>query len=122
MPQTLRVRSSEAETIVFPSGEKATERMKSLCALVFSLVSSSVTACGGRSCQFCAKRQLSNASTCIPDFEGAVKGTRNDRLSVWRKGHGEDCTAVRVRLLALELQCDCARWQELSVLRKAAIE
>ena len=35
--QTLRVLSSDPETIVFPSGEKATEVMNSLWAFVFSL-------------------------------------------------------------------------------------
>ena len=35
--QTLRVLSSEPETIVFPSGEKATERISLLWAFVFSL-------------------------------------------------------------------------------------
>ena len=39
--QTLIVQSSEPETIVFPSGEKSTERMQSLWALIFSLLSSS---------------------------------------------------------------------------------
>ena len=40
--QTLRVLSLEPETIVFPSGEKATELIARLCAFVFSLESSSV--------------------------------------------------------------------------------
>ena len=39
--------SSEPDTIVFPSGEKATERMKSLWAFFFSLFSSSVAAWEG---------------------------------------------------------------------------
>ena len=38
--QTLIVLSSEPDTIVLPSGEKATERMNPLWALVFSLFSS----------------------------------------------------------------------------------
>ena len=38
--QTLIVLSSEPDTIIFPSGEKATERILPLCALVFSLLSS----------------------------------------------------------------------------------
>ena len=37
---TLIVRSSEPETIFVPSGEKATERIQSLCALCFSALSS----------------------------------------------------------------------------------
>ena len=44
--QTLRVLSSEPETIVFPSGEKATERIQLLWALLFSVTSSSVAAMG----------------------------------------------------------------------------
>ena len=39
--------SLEPDTIVFPSGEKSTERIQSLCALVFSLFSSSVAAWEG---------------------------------------------------------------------------
>ena len=45
--QTLMLLSSEPDTIVFPSGEKSTERIQSLCALVFSLFSSSVAAWEG---------------------------------------------------------------------------
>ena len=39
--------SYEPDTIVFPSGEKATELMSELCALLFSLFSSSVAAWDG---------------------------------------------------------------------------
>ena len=39
--------SSEPDTIVFPSGEKATVEMELLCALLFSLFSSSVAAWEG---------------------------------------------------------------------------
>ena len=35
-PQTLRLVSAEPETIVLPSGEKATENTRSLCAFCFS--------------------------------------------------------------------------------------
>ena len=38
--QTLSVLSSEPETMVLPSGEKATERTQPLCALCFSTLSS----------------------------------------------------------------------------------
>ena len=41
------VSSDEPETMVFPSGEKATEKMEPLCALLFSLTSSSVSAWEG---------------------------------------------------------------------------
>ena len=37
---TLSVLSSEPETMVLPSGEKATELMQSLCAFSFSALSS----------------------------------------------------------------------------------
>jgi hypothetical protein len=42
--QTLIVLSHEPDTIVLPSGEKATEATALLCALAFSLFSSSVPA------------------------------------------------------------------------------
>ena len=45
-PQTLRVWSWEPETIVFPSGEKATEVIQLLWAFAFSVTSSSVAASG----------------------------------------------------------------------------
>ena len=38
--QTLSVLSSEPETMLLPSGEKATENTKPLCALCFSALSS----------------------------------------------------------------------------------
>ena len=38
--QTLSVLSHEPETMVLPSGEKATEQMMSLCAFLFSALSS----------------------------------------------------------------------------------
>ena len=38
--QTLSVLSSEPDTMVLPSGEKATERTAELCALCFSALSS----------------------------------------------------------------------------------
>ena len=40
----MRVLSLDPETIVFPSGEKATERIPELWALLFSVTSSSVAA------------------------------------------------------------------------------
>ena len=45
--QTLIVWSQDPDTIVFPSGEKSTEVITLLCALVFSLFSSSVAAWEG---------------------------------------------------------------------------
>ena len=49
--QTLMLLSPEPDTIVFPSGEKSTEVMLLLCALVFSLFSSSVSAWEGAASQ-----------------------------------------------------------------------
>ena len=40
IPHTLSVWSSEPDTMVLPSAEKATELMQSLCALCFSALSS----------------------------------------------------------------------------------
>ena len=45
--QTLIVLSQDPDTIVLPSGEKATEATTLLCALVFSLTRSSVAAWEG---------------------------------------------------------------------------
>ena len=45
--QTLMLLSQDPDTIVFPSGAKATEAIGSLCALLFSLFSSSVAAWEG---------------------------------------------------------------------------
>ena len=44
VPQTLSVLSAEPETMVLPSGEKATEVTELLCALCFSAFSSSEAA------------------------------------------------------------------------------
>ena len=43
--------SQDPDTIVFPSGEKSTEVTLSLCALLFSLFSSSVAAWDGGASQ-----------------------------------------------------------------------
>ena len=56
--QTLIVLSNDPETIDDPSGEKATEVMVSLCAFVFSLLSSSVAAQEGRRRQFWPRKGL----------------------------------------------------------------
>ena len=50
--QTLIVLSRDPETIDDPSGEKATEKTKSLWAFVFSVLSSSVAVQEGRLRQF----------------------------------------------------------------------
>ena len=50
--QTLIVLSLEPETMVLPSGEKATERTESLCALCFSAFSSREAAASVRALRF----------------------------------------------------------------------
>jgi hypothetical protein len=50
--QTLMLLSPEPDTIVFPSGEKSTESMLLLCALLFSLFSSNVAAWEGGASKF----------------------------------------------------------------------
>jgi hypothetical protein len=53
---TLIVLSDDPETIFDPSGEKSTDQMLPLCALAFSVLSSSVAAREARKCQFRQKR------------------------------------------------------------------
>ena len=50
--QTLSVWSSEPDTMVLPSGEKATELMQSLCALCFSALSSKDAAANTEAVRF----------------------------------------------------------------------
>ena len=50
--QTLIVLSSEPETMVLPSGEKATELMSPLCALCFSAFSSKDAAASTEAVRF----------------------------------------------------------------------
>ena len=54
--QTLIVPSRDPETILVPSGENATELMKSLGAFVFSLSSSSLAARLASRCQLWPRR------------------------------------------------------------------
>ena len=54
--QTLTALSFEPETIVLPSGENATDVTRLLCALLFSLFSSSVAAQGGKGRQFWSRK------------------------------------------------------------------
>ena len=106
--QTLRVLSSEPETIVFPSGEKATELIRLLWAFVFSLTKVRDAASVGRKALVSlSKGRGSILKRLTPDFEGLVVTAGNDRLSIWRIGHGSDRVAVGVALLRHELQCGC---------------
>ena len=54
--QTLIVLSADPDTIVLPSGEKATDMTQLLCAFVFSLFSSSVPGLEGRRHQLRQRR------------------------------------------------------------------
>jgi hypothetical protein len=54
--QTLIVLSDDPETIFDPSGEKSTDQMYPLCALAFSVLSSSVAARNARKRQLRRKR------------------------------------------------------------------
>ena len=51
----------------------------------------------------------------IPDFDRLVPGSGHDSLPVGREGHGGDVAAVRVALLALQLQCACVGGRSKSV-------
>ena len=81
--QTLSVWSYEPETMVLPSGEKATENTQSLCALFFSAMSSREAAASTGAVKFglrvwaCRRRH-----TCIPDFERLVRRARHDGLAI----------------------------------------
>jgi len=72
---TLSVLSSEPETMVLPSGEKATDLTALLCALFFSALSSRDAAAGSRAVSFGLRIQgYQCRRTCIPDFERLVIG------------------------------------------------
>ena len=104
----MSVLSFEPETIVFPSGEKATELIQSLWAFVFSLFKVREAASTGREALVSSHSRLAvEKSERTPNFEGLVVRTRNDRLSVGGEGHGADPIAVGVALLRHKLQCGC---------------
>ena len=70
---TLSVWSSEPDTMVLPSGEKATERTEPLCALFFSALSSREAATRrGGSVLGVRVQGYQCPLTRIPDFERAV--------------------------------------------------
>ena len=73
VPQTLSVLSEEPETMVLPSGEKATESTEPLCALCFSAFSSRDAAASTGAVSFGLRVQgYQCPRTRIPDFERAV--------------------------------------------------
>ena len=107
--QTLIVLSLEPDTMVLPSGEKATDQMVPLCALCFSALSSRDAAASTGAVRFELKglRMCQCRHACTPDFDRLVVGARHDGLAVRREGHGEHVAAVCALLLGLELQGRC---------------
>ena len=70
---TLIVLSADPETIFDPSGEKSTDQIEPLCALAFSVLSSSVAAKEAKKRQFRRKRgEFGPKRTRIPDFDRSV--------------------------------------------------
>ena len=133
--QTLIVWSHEPETMVLPSGEKATEGTRLLCAC-FCALRSRDAAAGRRVVSFGLRVQgYQSRGTCIPDFEvraprlvgrlvarctraprglvvrllWLVARARHDRLAIGGEGHGEHEVVVRALLLHLELQGCCRK-------------
>ena len=93
--QTLMVLSLEPETMVLPSGEKATEATEPLCALCFSILSSRDAAAGrGGSVLGVRVQGYQCPRTRIPHFERLVVRAGHNRLAVGREGHGGQRAAV----------------------------
>ena len=61
---------------------------------------------------------LSSQRTRFPDFDRLVPRSRHNLGPVWGKRHRHDVAAVRVRLLAQQLQFICQASQQASVLAK----
>ena len=119
VPQTLSVLSAEPETMVLPSGEKATEATALLCALCFSALSSREAAAGRGAVSFGLRVQgYQCPRTRIPDFDGLVVGARDDGLAVGREGHGVNVAAVRALLFRLELKGSCRKHRSSQVWAK----
>ena len=105
--QTLIALPLELETMVLPSGEKATEAEKAFC---FSALRSRDAAAGRGAVSFWLRVQwYQPRGTCIPDFERLVVRVRagHDALAVGREGH--EFRAVRALFLRLELQGCCRK-------------
>ena len=94
-----------------PSGENATDTTWSLCASVFSLSITSLPARQANRRQFWPRRGaiLSSRRTRIPDFDRPVITCGHDLGAIGRKRHQVDRAAVRVSLLAQQLQFACKR-------------
>ena len=106
--QTLIVLSFEPDTMVDPSGEKATDITMPLCALCFSALSSKDAATSTEAVRSGLRGQGCQLShTCIPDFDRLVLRAGHDGRAIGGKGHGHHPVAVRALLLRLELQGSC---------------
>ena len=66
------VLSTEPDTMVAPSGEKATEYTLLLCALCFSTLSSKDAATSTEAVRFGLRVEGISDDTCIPDFDRLV--------------------------------------------------
>ena len=81
---TLIVLSADPETIFDPSGEKSTDQIEPLCALAFSVLSSSVAAKEAKKRQFRRKRgDFGPKRTRIPDFDALIPGSGHNLGSIW---------------------------------------
>ena len=104
----MRVLSQLPDTMVVPSGEKATDVMRLLWAFVFLLTKVRDAASTGEKALVSSSRGRGSISKSLtPDFDRAIIGTGNDLSPVVVELDGADDIAVGVRLLALELQCGC---------------
>ena len=74
--QSLIFLSKEPDTMVLPSGEKATERTSASCALCFSALSSKDAATSTSAVRFGLSKGwvCQCRHTCIPDFDRLVLG------------------------------------------------
>ena len=98
--QTLIVLSSDPDTILDPSGENATDLIQWLCAFVFSLNSSSLSARQAKWRQSSPRRGDSRLRrTKIPDFDRPVVRPRHNLRPIRGKRHRPDDVAVGVGLL-----------------------
>ena len=88
--------SSEPETILVPSLLKATERIRSLCALCFSALSSRDPVASGEVLRFDEIGAGVRVDTCIPDFERRGVASGDDPLPIWIELHRTDRLGIRV--------------------------
>jgi hypothetical protein len=112
--QILIVPSSHPDTILVPSGENATDMTMLLFASVSSLNSSKLSVRQASSRQFWPRRGDFEGSrrTRIPDFDHLVIRSGDNLGPIRGERHRLDGVAVRVRLLAQQLQCACQTSQQ----------